>query len=421
MAALEKHSPARNGFDTDELARIRADFPGLDQAVHGKPLVYLDNAASAQKPRAVIERLSTFYGHDYANVHRGVHTLSQRATEAYEGARESVRRFLNAPTGEEIIFTKNATEAINLVASCFREGVLEAGDEIVSSLLEHHSNIVPWQLAAERTGARVLPVPIDDNGEFLLDRYRELLGPKTRLVAVTHVSNAIGTVTPIAEIIRLAHEQGVPVLVDGSQAAPHMAIDVQALDADFYVFTGHKVFGPSGIGVLFGKREWLDRLPPYQGGGDMIERVSFAGTTFAKPPHKFEAGTPPIAQAVGLGAAIDYVNGIGMARVAAHEAMLLAYATERLSAINSLEIVGRASRKAAILSFNLMGVHAHDVGTIVDHSGVAIRVGHHCAQPLMDHFDVASTARASFAFYNSREDVDALADSLKSVQEIFGR
>ncbi len=409
-----------NDMTTFDVEKIRRDFPIFSREVHGKPLTFLDSGASAQKPQVVIDAMEKAYLETYANVHRGVHYLSQVSTELYEGAREIVRAHLNAASVEEIIFTKNATESINLVANAYGWANLKPGDEILLSTLEHHSNIVPWQLIAEKTGAVVKAVPIDAHGEFMLDDYLNMLGPKTKIVAVTHISNAIGTITPVREIIDAAHDAGAVVLIDGSQAAPHMKLDMQALDVDFYVFTGHKVFGPTGIGVLYGKAEMLEAMPPFLGGGDMIERVTFAKTTFAKGHSKFEAGTPPIVEAIGLGAAINYVNAIGFEKIGAHEQMLLAYATEQLSQINSLRIIGQAKHKAAIISFTLDDVHPHDIGTIVDRGGVAIRVGHHCAQPLMDHFDVAATARASFALYNNRADVDALVASVRSVQEIFG-
>ncbi|MAL80234.1 MAG: cysteine desulfurase CsdA [Sneathiella sp.] len=403
-----------------DVEKIRRDFPIFGREVHGKPLAFLDSGASAQKPQVVIDTMQRAYAETYANVHRGVHYLSQTSTELYEAARETVRAHLNAASVEEIIFTKNATESINLVAYSYGWANLKPGDEIILSTLEHHSNIVPWQLIAEKTGAIVKAVPIDEHGEFMLDTYFEMLGPKTKIVAVTHISNAIGTITPVRQIIDAAHDAGAVVLIDGSQAAPHMKLDMQALGADFYVFTGHKVFGPTGIGVLYGKAALLEAMPPFLGGGDMINRVTFEKTTFAKGHSKFEAGTPPIVQAIGLGAAIDYVNNIGFDRIMAHEQALLAYATEQLKNINSLRIIGEAKHKAAIISFTLEGVHPHDIGTIVDRGGVAIRVGHHCAQPLMDYFDVAATARASMALYNNRADIDALVAAVQSVQEIFG-
>ncbi|MFB9354581.1 aminotransferase class V-fold PLP-dependent enzyme [Sneathiella chinensis] len=403
-----------------DIERIRKDFPIFGETVHGKRLTYLDSGASAQKPKVVLDAVHKAYAETYANVHRGVHYLSQQSTELYEGARKTVRAHLNAASLDEIIFTKNTTEAINLVADSFGRLALEPGDEILLSYLEHHSNIVPWQLAAEKAGATVKAVPIDENGEFLMEEYLKLLGPKTKIVAVTHISNAIGTIVPVKDVIRAAHDKGIPVLIDGSQAMPHMKVDVQELGADFYVFTGHKVFAPTGIGVLYGKSEWLEKMPPYQGGGDMINRVTFEKTTYATGHSKFEAGTPPIVQAIGLGTAIDYMNSVGFDKIAAHEQSLLAYATERLREINSVRIIGQARNKAAIVSFVMDGIHPHDIGTIVDQSGVAVRVGHHCAQPLMDFYDVPSTVRASFALYNNHEDIDALVASIQMVQEFFG-
>lgn len=409
-----------NKMTSFDVEKIREDFPIFSEKVHGKRLTFLDSGASAQKPKAVLEAIQKAYTETYANVHRGVHYLSQQSTELYEGARKTVCAHMNAGSVDEIIFTKNATEAINLVAQSYGLLALKPGDEILLSYLEHHSNIVPWQLIAERTGATVKAVPIDSQGEFLMEEYLKLLTPKTKIVAVTHISNAIGTIVPVKQVIKAAHDKGIPVLIDGSQAMPHMKVDMQDLDADFYVFTGHKVFGPTGIGVLYAKREWLDKMPPYQGGGDMINRVTFEKTTYATGHSKFEAGTPPIVQAIGLGAAIDYINSIGFDAIAAHEQALLSYATEQLSKLNSVRIIGQAKHKAPIISFEMEGVHPHDIGTIVDQSGVAIRVGHHCAQPLMDFFDVPSTARASFALYNNSDDVDALVNSLKTVQEFFG-
>lgn len=409
-----------NEMTTFDIEKIRRDFPIFGTEVHGKPLIYLDSGASAQKPTVVLDAVQKAYAETYANVHRGVHFLSQSSTELYEASRETIRAHINAESLDEVIFTKNATESINLVAASYGGANLQPGDEIILSYLEHHSNIVPWQLIAEKTGATVRAVPIDEHGEFMLDNYLEMLGPKTKIVAITHISNAIGTITPIRQIIDAAHDAGAVVLIDGSQAVPHLKVDMQEIGADFYVFTGHKVFGPTGIGVLYGKAELLAKMPPYQGGGDMINRVTFEKTTYAKGHSKFEAGTPPIVQAIGLGTAIDYVNSIGLDKIGAHEQSLLAYATEQLGQINSVKIIGQAKHKASIISFTMEGVHPHDIGTIVDRSGVAIRVGHHCAQPLMDHFDVASTARASFALYNNRADVDALVASIKSVQEIFG-
>jgi len=399
--------------------RIRSEFPILSALVRGKPLVYLDNGASAQKPEAVIDQIKKTYETEYANVHRGVHFMSQKATDAMEAARVKVQAFLNATEEKEIIFVRGATEGINLVASSWGRSNLQEGDEIVLSVLEHHSNIVPWQIIAEQTGAVIKVVPIDDAGTFLLDEYEKLLSPRTKMVAVTHVSNALGTVVPVADVIRIAHENGAVVLLDGCQAVPHTSVDVQALDADFYVFSGHKLYGPSGIGVLYGKAALLNAMPPYQGGGEMIDRVTFEQTTYAELPFKFEAGTPHIAGIIALGAAIDYLNGIGLDAIAAHEHDLLEYATERLSGMNSINIVGTAEHKAAILSFNIRDIHPHDVGTILDYDGIAVRTGHHCAQPVMDRFDVAATVRASFGLYNTREEVDALVDGINRVQEMF--
>jgi cysteine desulfurase/selenocysteine lyase len=415
-AVRAKAKPNTPAYD---LARVRADFPILARQVYGKPLVYLDNGASAQKPRQVIDCMCEVMETEYANVHRGVHFLSQRATERYEAARETVARFLGAES-REIVFTRNATEAINLVAASWGRRFLEKGDEVVVSEMEHHANIVPWQLLEMEKGIRVRVVPVDDAGMLRMDVFESLLGPRTRLVALTHCSNVLGTWTPAAEIVRLAHARGIPVLLDGSQAVVHGAVDVKVLDVDFYVFTGHKLYGPSGIGVLYGKYDLLAKMPPYQGGGDMIRSVSFAGTTFKDPPERFEAGTPAIVEAIGLGAAIDYVTALGHDAIAAHEQQLLDYATARLSEIPGLTIHGRAADKAAIVSFTLEAAHPHDIGTIVDRAGVAIRTGHHCAQPLMERLGVAATARASFGLYNTLEEVDALAATVKSVQEIFG-
>ncbi|MDE2450034.1 MAG: cysteine desulfurase [Gammaproteobacteria bacterium] len=402
-----------------DVARVRRDFPILGRKVFGRPLVYLDNGASAQKPRQVIDTMRQVMEEDYANVHRGVHFLSQRATDRYEAAREVVARFVGAKT-DEIVFTRNATEAINLVAATFGRRFLEAGDEVVISEMEHHANIVPWQLLQLEKGVALRVVPVDDAGSLRLDAFAELLGPRTRLVALAHCSNVLGTVTPAAEIVRLAHGRGVPVLLDGSQAVVHMPVDVKAIDVDFYAFTGHKLYGPTGIGVLYGKAERLAKLPPYQGGGDMIRSVSFAGTTFKDPPARFEAGTPAIVEAIGLAAAIDYVTALGQDAIMTHEAQLRDYATERLSQVPGLKIYGTAPEKAAIISFTLENAHAHDVGTIVDRAGVAVRTGHHCAQPLMERFGITATTRASFGLYNTLEEVDALVDAVESVREIFG-
>ncbi|PSC05780.1 cysteine desulfurase [Alsobacter soli] len=409
-------APARP-FD---LAAIRADFPILSKEVYGKPLVYLDNAASAQKPRQVIERMVHAYEHEYANVHRGLHFLANAATEAFEDAREKVRAFLNAGSTDEIIFTRSATEAINLVAASFGQLAVGEGDEIVVSIMEHHSNIVPWHFLRERKGAVLKFSPVDDDGNFLLEEFDKLLTERTRIVAITHMSNMLGTITPIREIIRIAHERGIPVMVDGSQGAVHLPVDVQALDADFYVLTGHKVYGPTGIGVLYGKREWLEKLPPFNGGGEMIKDVTEDWVTYGDPPHRFEAGTPPIVQAIGLGAAVDYMTSIGRDAILAQENKLRDYALERLGAMNSLRIFGRARDRGAIVSFELKGAHAHDVATVIDRSGVAVRAGTHCAQPLLARFGVTSTCRASFAFYNTVEEIDRLAEALQKAEALFG-
>jgi cysteine desulfurase/selenocysteine lyase len=403
-----------------DVQAIRADFPILSREVYGKPLVYLDNAASAQKPKPVLDAMMKAYTEEYANVHRGLHYLSNAATQAFEDARESVRQFLNAPSVEQIIFTRNATEAINLVAQSFGGMVLKEGDEIVLSILEHHSNIVPWHFHRERNGAVLKWAPVDDDGNFLLEEFERLLSPKTKIVAITQMSNALGTVVPVAEVIKLAHARGIPVLVDGSQACVHMPVDVQALDADFYVFTGHKTYGPTGIGVLYGRKELLAKMPPYQGGGEMISEVTTDIVTYNDPPHRFEAGTPAIVQAIGLGAALDYMRGIGLDNIAAHEAKLRDRAMARLSEINAIRIYGRAKNKGAIVSFTMEGAHAHDVATVIDRSGVAVRAGTHCTQPLLQRFGVTATCRASFAMYNTLDEVDVLAEALISARRIFG-
>ncbi len=405
-------------YDVD---RLRADFPILAREVHGRPLVFLDSAASAQKPRQVIDAVRSVYESEYANVHRGVYFLSERCTARYEGARETVRRFLNAAQRHEIIFTRSATEAINLVAATYGRRFLEAGDAVVVSTMEHHSNIVPWQMLRDEKGLELKVAPISDDGELLMDEFAKLLGPRTKLVAVTHTSNVLGTVTPAKEIVRLAHDAGAKVLFDGAQAAVHRRVDVQDLDCDFYTFTGHKLYGPSGIGVLYAKEAHLEAMPPYQGGGDMIADVSFERSTWAKPPHKFEAGTPAIAQAIGLAAAIDYLEAVGFERIAEHERDLLNYATQRLSAVQGLKVYGTAPNKASVISFTLDGAHPHDIGTVVDRAGVAIRTGHHCALPLMDRLGLPATARASFGLYNTRAEADALAEALDEAVEIFGR
>lgn len=411
---IEQPAPA---FDA---ARARRDFPILQTKARGKPLVFLDSAASAQKPRPVIAAVEHVYTTEYANIHRGVYELSEKTTAAFEGAREKVRAFLNARETREIIFVRGATEAINLVAQSFGRTRFKAGDEIVLSHLEHHSNIVPWQILREMTGAVLRVVPVNGAGEIEMGAYERLLNAHTRLVAITHVSNAIGTVVPVREIVRLAHAQGVPVLIDGCQAVPHRPVDVQGLGCDFYAFSGHKLYGPSGIGVLYGRAEHLEAMPPYQGGGDMIRSVTFEKTEYNVIPYKFEAGTPHIAGAIGLGAAIDYLQGLGLAAIQAHEGALLDYATQCLSEIKGLRVIGTAKEKSGILSFTLDGAHPHDIGTILDGEGVAIRTGHHCAQPLMDRFGVPATARASFGLYNTKEDVDALAAAIRKVLEIFG-
>jgi cysteine desulfurase / selenocysteine lyase len=408
----------RNIYDVNE---VRRDFPILHQQVNGHPLVYLDNGATSQKPQSVIDAVRHYYEHDNANVHRGVHTLSERATNDYEGARDIAQRFVNASDRGEIILVRSATEGINLVAQSYGRGRLVPGDEIIISTMEHHSNIVPWQMLAGQTGAVVKVIPVADNGELDMDAYLEMLGPKTRIVSVVHVSNALGTVNPVKSIIDAAHDAGAVAIIDGAQAAPHLAIDVQALDCDFYTFSGHKVFGPTGIGVLHGKRALLESMDPYQGGGDMIRSVSFEGTTYNELPYKFEAGTPNIAGAIGLGAALEYVTHLGLDAVAAHEHDLLEAATSALGAIPGVRLIGTARDKSSIVSFVMDGVHPHDVGTVVDSEGVAIRTGHHCAMPLMKRYGLAATARASFALYNTREEVDALAAALWKVKEVFQR
>jgi cysteine desulfurase/selenocysteine lyase len=405
--------------DALDVAAIRDDFPILRRRLHGRPLVYLDNAATTQKPQAVIDRLGRYYSEENANIHRGVHALSVEATDAYDEARARVRAFINAGDAREVVFVRSATEAINLVAATYGRMNVAAGDEVVISEMEHHSNIVPWQMLCEEKGARLRVVPITDAGELRLDVYAELLGPRTRLVAIAHVSNALGTINPVEEVVRLARERGVPVLVDGAQAVAHMPVDVRALGCDFYVFSGHKVFGPTGIGVLYGRSQLLERMPPYQGGGDMIRSVTFDGTTYNDVPYKFEAGTPHIAGVVGLAAALQYLTDVGLDRVAAHEDELLAYGTAALSEIEGLGLTGTAPRKAGILSFVMNAAHQHDIGTILDRAGVAIRAGHHCCQPLMARLGVAATARASLALYNTRDEIDALVAALRTVRKVF--
>ncbi|PYN74342.1 MAG: cysteine desulfurase CsdA [Candidatus Rokuibacteriota bacterium] len=402
-----------------DVERIRKDFPALHQQVHGKPLVYLDNAATSQKPQAVIDALVAYYTFDNSNVHRGVHLLSERATEAYEGARARIQRHLNAASPREIVFIRQATEGINLVMASYGRRFVGAGDEIVISAIEHHANIVPWQMLCEEKGARLRVVPIDDRGDLLMEEYARLLGPRTKLVAITQVSNALGTVTPIKDIIGLAHQQDIPVLIDGAQAVPHQPVDVRDLDCDFYVFSGHKAYGPTGIGVLYGKEQWLERMPPFQGGGDMIKSVTFEKTIYNELPYKFEAGTPHIAGAIGLAAGLEYIAGLGLEQIRDYEHELLAYGTELLSAISRVRLIGTARHKGAVLSFVLDGVHAHDLGTILDQQGVAVRAGHHCAMPVMQRFGVPATARASMAFYNTRGEVETLAAAIERAREIF--
>lgn len=402
-----------------DVEAIRKDFPILSRSVYGKPLVYLDNGASAQKPQVVIDAVAHAYSNEYANVHRGLHFLSNAATDAYEASREKVRRFLNAPSVDNIVFTKSSTEAINTVAYGYGMPKLEAGDEIVISIMEHHSNIVPWHFIRERQGAKIVWAPVDDQGAFHIDDFVKCLTDKTKLVAITHMSNALGTVVPVKDICRIAHERGIPVLIDGSQGAVHMPVDVQDIDCDWYVMTGHKLYGPSGIGVLYGKTDRLKEMRPFMGGGEMIFDVTEDTVTYNDPPHRFEAGTPPIVQAIGLGYALDYMDGIGRAAIAAHEAELAAYAHERLSGVNSLRIFGTAPGKGGIFSFELEGIHAHDVSMVIDRAGVAVRAGTHCAQPLLKRFGVTSTCRASFGLYNTRAEVDALVDALEQARKFF--
>ncbi len=404
-------------YDVDA---IRKEFPILSEKVYGKPLVYLDNAASAQKPRAVIEAMVACMETGYANVHRGLHFMANAATEGFEGARETTRQFLNAASADEIIFTRNATEAYNLVASSMGcAGLIGEGDEIILSIMEHHSNIVPWHFLRERHGAVIKWAPVDDEGNFLVEEYEKLFTPRTRMVAITQMSNVLGTITPAAEIVRIAHAHGVPVLLDGAQSAVHQPVDVRALDCDFFVFTGHKVYGPTGIGVLYGKKAWLERLPPYQGGGEMIRTVTEDAITYNDPPHRFEAGTPAIVEAVGLGAALEFMMGLGRENIAAHEARLTAYANERLGAMNALRIIGTAAGKGGVISFEVRGAHAHDIATVIDRQGVAVRAGTHCAMPLLTRFGVTSTCRASFGLYNTTAEIDVLADALARAEMLF--
>jgi cysteine desulfurase/selenocysteine lyase len=411
------HPAVSNG--SYDVGRVRQDFPILSMQVHGKPLVYLDNAASAQKPKAVLDRLTTAYTSEYANVHRGLHYLANAATEAYEGAREKVADFLNAGRSDEIIFTRGATEAINLVAQTFGRERIGPGDEIVLSIMEHHANIVPWHFLRERQGAVIKWVPVDDEGNFLIDEFEKLLTDRTKMVAVTQMSNVLGTVVPVKEVVRIAHARGIPVLVDGAQSSVHMDVDVRDIDCDFYVITGHKLYGPTGIGALYGKHEHLAAMPPFNGGGEMIREVHQDYVSYGEPPHRFEAGTPPIVQAIGLGAAIDYIDSIGKSRIRAHESSLLAYAQAKLREINSLRIIGTAAEKGAIVSFEMKSAHAHDFATVIDRAGIAVRAGTHCAMPLLERFGVTATCRASFALYNTHDEVDALARALTKAQEFF--
>jgi cysteine desulfurase / selenocysteine lyase len=420
LPAKETNMPTiADDFSSYDIAKIRRDFPIFRQMVHGKTLAYLDNAATTQKPQAVLDALTRFYTRECANIHRGVHYLSERATESYETSRENVRRFVNAASIHEIVFVRGTTEAINLVAQTYGRTRLGPGDEILISAMEHHSNIVPWQMLCEEKAARLRVVPMNQAGEFLLSAYEQALGPKTRLVAVTQVSNALGTVNPVREIIRLAHERDIPVLLDGAQSIQHMQVDVRSLDCDFFAFSGHKMYGPTGIGVLYGKERLLEAIPPYQGGGDMISSVTFEKTLYNRLPYKFEAGTPNVAGAIGLGAAVDYLQSIGLDRIAAHEQNLLNYGTQALSKVQGLGIIGNAREKTGVLSFILDGIHPHDIGTILDREGIAIRTGHHCAQPVMQFFNVPATARASLGLYNTQEDIEVLVDGLRKVTEVF--
>ena len=416
---VDPSPPARLPAAPLDVERVRQDFPLLHQRVRGKPLVYLDNAATSQKPQSVIDAVTRFYTSENANIHRGVHYLSERATDAYDQVREKVARFLNARSSREIIFTRGTTEGINLVAQSYGRPALKPGDDIVITAMEHHSNIVPWQLVCEQTGSRLRAAPFNDAGELDVDAFEQLLTDRTRLVSVVHVSNALGTVNPVKRLIALAHDRGIPVLLDGAQSAPHLGVDVQELDCDFFAFSGHKLFGPTGVGVLFGRESLLEQMPPYQGGGDMIATVTLERSTWAPLPAKFEAGTPMIAQVMGLGAALDYVMDLGFERISSWEHQLLSYATERVIGVEGLKLIGTAAHKASILGFTLKGVHPHDIGAILDDSGIAIRAGHHCAQPVMRHFGIPATARASFAFYNTRDEADILADALMQVRRMF--
>jgi len=403
-----------------DIERVRSDFPILQQKIHGHPLVYLDNAATSQKPRAVIDAIVSYYERDNANIHRGVHYLSERATEEFENARKTVHNFLHAARPSEIIFVRSATEAINLVAQTYGRAHVGAGDEVVITAMEHHSNIVPWQMLCEEKSAKLRVAPINDEGELILEEFERLLGPKTKLVSVGHVSNALGTINPLKQIIKLAHAKNIPVLVDDAQAIPRLPVNVQDLECDFYVLSGHKTYGPTGIGILYGKQALLEAMPPYQGGGDMISSVTFEKTTYNKVPHKFEAGTPDMSGAVGLRAAIEYLNRLGMENIEKYEHELLVYATQKVTALPGVRVIGTAKEKAGVLSFVIEGVHPHDVGTILDQEGIAIRTGHHCAQPVMDRYKIDATARASFGLYNTKEEIDALVKGIKKVQEVFG-
>ena len=422
MLVNKQHEQNRtdNTMTNFPVEKIRADFPILAEKIRNKPLVYLDNAATCQKPQAVIDSISYLYSHDYANVHRGVHTLSVRSTDKFEGTRTKIKDFINAASEKEIIFVRGATEAINLVAQTYGKANIKAGDEILITTMEHHSNIVPWQMLCEQTGAVLKVAPINLKGELIIAEFEQLISEKTRLISVVHMSNALGTINPVKKIIAAAHGKNIPVLLDGAQAIPHMKVDVQDLDCDFYVFSGHKLYAPSGIGVLYGKQALLEAMPPYQGGGDMIRKVTFAETEYNTLPYKFEAGTPSIADVVGLGAAIDYLNEIGMASIAAYEAELLAYATDKAKQIKGLRLIGEAAEKGAILSFVLDKIHPHDIGTMLDSLGIAIRAGHHCAMPVMDFFQVPATARASFAMYNTEQEIDSLMEGISSLIEVFG-
>jgi len=414
---MSDHPAVLNG--AYDVTKLRQDFPALAMQVYGKPLVYLDNAASAQKPKAVLDRITQAYTSEYANVHRGLHYLANAATEAYEGARTKVAQFINARRSEEVIFTRNVTEAINLVAYSYGEPNIGEGDEIVLSIMEHHSNIVPWHFLRERHGAVIKWAPVDDDGNFLIEEFEKLLSPRTRLVAITQMSNALGTAVPVKDVVRLAHARGIKVLVDGAQGAVHLPVDVQDIDCDFYAFTGHKLYGPTGIGVLYARHELLEAMRPFNGGGEMIREVAQDWVTYGDPPHKFEAGTPPIVQAIGLGAAIDYVNSIGKERIAAHEHDLVEYAQARLREINSLRLIGTAKGKGPVISFELKGAHPHDVATVIDRQGIAVRAGTHCVMPLLERFNVTATCRASFGMYNTRDEVDQLAQALIKARELF--